>query len=369
MKTDKKHPEVFISYSWDSEEHKKWVRELATRLRHDGVDVTLDQWHAQPGDKLPQFMERAIRESDFVLIVCSSNYKLKSDGRTGGSGYEGDIMTGEALTDQTTRKFIPLLRSNEWSQASPSWLLGNYYIDFRGNPFSELCYKELMLTICKQRSEPPPLGRAPDPLLSFTLTEVHDKLSIQVDGIDLATQPEIGWGTEQIRKVSIQIQNESSYILEVNKVSFGLIVPTTYIEMPQLDEIIPDNEWFGFYLKDSEKWVLTDKLLNCDQQALSNNTTLFSFVLQRELRLKEYETFNVALSLPSFYKWKKLLPEQADCHALWRIPCSIRVFSSSLPKDYNFTLLVPWKGRRWNYVRHNKAVHTDGNSAALHSRR
>jgi hypothetical protein len=30
-------PKTFISYSWDSPEHKKWTTELTTRLRGDGV--------------------------------------------------------------------------------------------------------------------------------------------------------------------------------------------------------------------------------------------------------------------------------------------------------------------------------------------
>lgn len=36
-------PKVFASYSHDSDEHKKWVREFCTKLRENGVDVTLDQ--------------------------------------------------------------------------------------------------------------------------------------------------------------------------------------------------------------------------------------------------------------------------------------------------------------------------------------
>jgi hypothetical protein len=105
------HPTAFISYSWDDEAHKDWVRELATRLRHDGVDVHLDHWHAVPGDHLPHFMDREIRENDFVIIVCTPKYKAKSDERTGGVGYEGDIMTAEVLTKQNHRKFIPVLAS------------------------------------------------------------------------------------------------------------------------------------------------------------------------------------------------------------------------------------------------------------------
>lgn len=51
------NPKVFISYSWDTEgenlEHKKWVLDLATKLRFHGVDVTLDQFDLRLGDDLP----------------------------------------------------------------------------------------------------------------------------------------------------------------------------------------------------------------------------------------------------------------------------------------------------------------------------
>ena len=37
-------PRAFVSYSWDSDAHRRWVRDFATRLRRDGVDAALDQW-------------------------------------------------------------------------------------------------------------------------------------------------------------------------------------------------------------------------------------------------------------------------------------------------------------------------------------
>ena len=104
-------PPIFISYSWDNEIHKEWVRSLAGRLRKDGVNVTLDRWHTAPGDKLPAFMERAIRDNRFIVIICTPRYKSRSDERLGGVGYEGDIMTAEVMIKQNNRKFIPVLRS------------------------------------------------------------------------------------------------------------------------------------------------------------------------------------------------------------------------------------------------------------------
>jgi hypothetical protein len=115
---------AFISYSWDDDAHREWVHALARRLRADGVDVSIDRWAAVPGDQLSAFMERAIRDNQFVIVICTPRYKLRSDNREGGVGYEGDIMTAEIMTSQNHRKFIPVLRRGRWSEAAPSWLLG-----------------------------------------------------------------------------------------------------------------------------------------------------------------------------------------------------------------------------------------------------
>ncbi len=152
-------PSVFISYSWDDDGHKEWVRALAERLRADGVDVTLDRWATVPGDQLPVFMERAIRENQFVVIVCTPRYKNRSDARQGGVGYEGDIMTAEVMTQQNNRKFIPVLRSGTWAEAAPSWLVGKYYIKLLGSPYAERDYEDLVRTLLGIRETAPPIGR------------------------------------------------------------------------------------------------------------------------------------------------------------------------------------------------------------------
>src|SRR5690242_3124275 len=108
------NPKAFLSYTWEDEAHREWVRGLATQLRSDGVETILDRWHAVPGDQLPQFMETAVRTADFVLIVCTPSYKHKSDRRKGGVGYEGDIMTGEVFVSENHSKFIPVLRRGAW---------------------------------------------------------------------------------------------------------------------------------------------------------------------------------------------------------------------------------------------------------------
>lgn len=150
---------AFISYSWDDDPHRDWVRALAERLRADGVDVSIDSWAMAPGDQLSVFMERSIRDNEFVVIVCTPRYKRRSDAREGGVGYEGDIMTAEVMTSQNHRKFIPVLRSGTWSQAAPSWLLGKYYINLAGDPYSERDYEDLVRTLLGIRQTAPPIGK------------------------------------------------------------------------------------------------------------------------------------------------------------------------------------------------------------------
>jgi hypothetical protein len=151
---------AFMSYSWDDDAHKAWVLDLAARLRGCGIDVTLDQWHLVPGDQLPQFMETAVRDSDFVLVVCTPRYKDRSDKRMGGVGYEGDIMTAEVMSSRNQRKFIPILRRGKWADAAPSWLLGKYHLDLSGDPYSQAQFHDLLTTLQGTRPKAPPLGRA-----------------------------------------------------------------------------------------------------------------------------------------------------------------------------------------------------------------
>lgn len=153
-------PNAFVSYSWDDDQHKEWVAKLATNLRNDGVETILDQWHAVPGDQLPEFMERQIRENDYVLIICTPNYRLKSDGRKGGVGYEGDIMTAEVHNQRNHRKFIPVLARGTWEDAAPSWLKGKYYVDLSSPGRYEKNYQDLLATLLGERQSAPPLRKS-----------------------------------------------------------------------------------------------------------------------------------------------------------------------------------------------------------------
>lgn len=83
--TRKKAPKVFISYSHDTPDHKRWVGEIASNLVKNGVDVILDQWDLKFGEDLVKFMERGVHEVDRVLMICTETYVQKvNEGKGGG---------------------------------------------------------------------------------------------------------------------------------------------------------------------------------------------------------------------------------------------------------------------------------------------
>lgn len=66
-------PKVFISYAWESEEHRAWVKALADHLLTDGIEAIVDRYDLGLGDRLPQFMEESVTSADYVLIVLHSD--------------------------------------------------------------------------------------------------------------------------------------------------------------------------------------------------------------------------------------------------------------------------------------------------------
>jgi len=155
-------PKCFISYSWESESHKSWVRQLATDLRTGGVDVILDQWDLKLGDDLHQFMESSIRESDYVILVCTPAYARKADAGKGGAGYEKSIVTGEMYYGASRSKFVPLLRTGSPNESLPSFLKPKNFVDFSQNAEYSEKLEDLIRHLLKVPKYPrPKLGAKP----------------------------------------------------------------------------------------------------------------------------------------------------------------------------------------------------------------
>jgi len=155
-------PIVFISYSHDSEEHKNWVLQLATRLRSNGVDVILDRWNLKLGSDFAAFMERGLSKSSRVICVCSDIYVRKANEGKGGAGYEKQIITSEFINDQNTEWVIPLIKNNPGERKTPTFLGGRIYISFEESRLFETKYEELLRDLLDEPVLPiPPIGKNP----------------------------------------------------------------------------------------------------------------------------------------------------------------------------------------------------------------
>ena len=125
-------PTVFISYSWDSTDHKAWVRRLAEDLRARGITIWLDQFDLRLGDSITAFMERAVTEADYVLLVCTENFGRKANERHGGVGYEQAIVTSELLdSNPAPGRFVCILRQGAPSQSLPIYMRSRLWLDCR----------------------------------------------------------------------------------------------------------------------------------------------------------------------------------------------------------------------------------------------
>jgi TIR domain len=154
-------PTAFISYSHDSQEHKRWVLEFATRLRSNGVDATLDQWELGPGSDLPHFMEQAIVNASRILMVCTARYVEKANRGTGGVGYEKMIVTADLLQRIGSNRVIPIVRQSGTVQL-PTFLASKLYIDLSTPDQFETGFDQLLRDLLgAPLFRKPPLAAAP----------------------------------------------------------------------------------------------------------------------------------------------------------------------------------------------------------------
>ncbi len=132
------------------------------------------------------YLETCVRESDFVLLVCTPTFCRKADAGKGGVGYEKTIITGEIYQGiGLPKKFVPLLREASPIESLPSYLKTKMYVDFLDDKLFAQSFEELLRHIYESpRFARPPLGQKP----SFISARVSHsrKAEIRPKGFDLS---------------------------------------------------------------------------------------------------------------------------------------------------------------------------------------
>lgn len=157
---------IFLSYSWTTPEHEKWIVNLAERLMSDGIEVVLDKWDLKEGHDMYDFMESMVKSEEInkVLMVLDKKYSQKADSRTGGVGTETQIISPKIYKDSQQDKFVPIVKERDENGNAfiPTYLEGRVYIDFSSEARFEENYEQLLRNIYERPSySKPKLGKAP----------------------------------------------------------------------------------------------------------------------------------------------------------------------------------------------------------------
>ncbi|MBN2487515.1 MAG: TIR domain-containing protein [Methanosarcinaceae archaeon] len=172
-----KNPTCFISYSCDNEPHTEWVRKLAESLQKNSIETKLDLWDVLPGQDIEKYMRVSIQNSDYVILVCTSNYVIKANEKRGGAGYENMIINHELVKSEfSNSRFIPILREGD---ETPTYLSSILYVDFRKDYEYPKRLEELIKTIYRQpRFHKPLLGTKPYGVIGDNMLQRRDSKMI-----------------------------------------------------------------------------------------------------------------------------------------------------------------------------------------------
>lgn len=155
---------VFVSYSWDNESHKNWVRGLADELIRNGIETILDQYELRPGHDRFRFMENSVRRADVVLCVCTPDYVRRANERQKGVGVETSLITPQFYEENKSKQFIPIIRVQQrGGTPTPDYMAGLIFVDFSNDGEHGVRMEELLRHLHRQpRFKKPPLGPVPN---------------------------------------------------------------------------------------------------------------------------------------------------------------------------------------------------------------
>lgn len=239
-------PKLFVSYSHEESEHDKWVATLASDLRKNGVDASMDRWDLTPGQDTTLFMESQIRDSDLVLLICTPVYAEKSNIPRGGVGYEKNIISAEILqTRDLGPKFIPILRKGTHDNALPIYLGSKYAIDFRDDRNYKKSLGELLRATYKQpHPDKPPLGKSP----FLRKTEVTDDVSTYIAFkkpylLDIESwEKEVRGRFDFLCEEKISTKKQNPFALGYWQASFALCQEIRGLGLSEFLKILKDSE-------------------------------------------------------------------------------------------------------------------------------
>lgn len=129
-------PKVFISYSHDSEAHRRRVLELSQRLRADDVEVQIDALVVgAPPEGWERWASKQLAAADTILLVCTEDYYRHfwgheaSEAPAADKAWAGAITTKADFEHLADKRFVPVLfHASDWRFIPEPLGVYNYYL-------------------------------------------------------------------------------------------------------------------------------------------------------------------------------------------------------------------------------------------------
>jgi hypothetical protein len=159
---------VFISYAHDSDRHKDQVRAPWQFLRANGIDARLDRLAAGQRQDWALWMADEVRLADRVLVVASTAYRERSEGRSGptdGRGVQWEarlIRSAFYAEPHHLDRFVPVVLPEQSITSEPDFLAPATSTVYYVRDFTLAGAEELLRLLTDQPADPEPaLGEIP----------------------------------------------------------------------------------------------------------------------------------------------------------------------------------------------------------------
>ena len=157
---------VFISYS---SKDKDFALRLATDLRMcERIDVWLDQWEINPGDRIPERIEEGLSEAGFFILVLSpdsvNSQWVEYERQTWLTMQIDEERRAQEQSYSPTRHLIPILYRD---CPKPAFLQPIHHVEITDQNYKS-GFKQLVRAIRRVPKKPHLKGEVPTPIASAT---------------------------------------------------------------------------------------------------------------------------------------------------------------------------------------------------------
>lgn len=136
-KNDEQKINVFVTYSWDNEEHQEKVHAFTNLLRDNGFHAEVDRMliQSETAKDFKVMMHKGITNYNKVIVVLSEGYKTKAESFIGGVGTEYSLILKDL--EENPNKYILVSFDGRENSIIPLFFKAREIINLRENNENE----------------------------------------------------------------------------------------------------------------------------------------------------------------------------------------------------------------------------------------